>query len=88
MKNLISWFEIPVKDLERAKNFYSAILDIDIKITEMMGSFTGFFPSENGNVSGALVEGSDYIPSTDGILIYLNGGNDLNEALSLSLIHI
>ena len=30
MENMINWFEIPVTDFDRAKNFYSTILGIEI----------------------------------------------------------
>jgi predicted enzyme related to lactoylglutathione lyase len=32
-------------------------------------------------VSGAIVQGQDYQPSADGVLAYLNGGNDLQAVL-------
>lgn len=82
MENLINWFEIPAADFERAVAFYSAILKLDIEPTEMFGSRMGFFPSDGKNVAGAIVEGKDYTPSTDGVLLYLNGGNDLQLILN------
>ena len=82
MKNLINWFEIPAKDFSRAVTFYRAILGLEIKETEMFGTKMGFFPSDWGNVSGAIVQGEDYKPSTEGVIAYLNGGNDLQDVLS------
>lgn len=32
MKNAINWFEIPVKDFNRAKRFYEAVLQIEMRI--------------------------------------------------------
>jgi uncharacterized protein len=81
MENLINWFEIPAGDFSRAISFYKAILGFDIKETEMFGTKMGFFPSDGTNVSGAIVQGEDYKPSTDGVVAYLNGGNDLQQIL-------
>jgi len=81
MQNLINWFEIPATDFKRALSFYKEILGVEIKETEMFGTKMGFFPTDGTNVSGAIVQGEDYKPSTDGILAYLNGGNDLQTVL-------
>lgn len=81
MKNLINWFEIPAADFNRAVSFYKSILDLEISETEMFGTKMGFFPSDGQNVSGAIVNGEDYKPSTEGVLAYLNGGNNLQNVL-------
>lgn len=81
MENLINWFEIPVKDFTRAVSFYKAILGLEIKETEMFGTKMGFFPTDGTNVSGAIVWGEDYEPSTNGVVAYLNGGNNLQTIL-------
>ena len=81
MKNWINWFEIPATDIERAKGFYGAIFGIDFQTMDMMGSQMALFPAEGGS-SGAIVQGPDYVPSSDGPVLYLNGGNDLTAALS------
>jgi uncharacterized protein len=81
MKNLINWFEIPATDFSRAVSFYKAVLGLDIQETEMFGTKTGFFPNDGKNVSGAIVQGKGYTPSMNGILAYLNGGNDLQTIL-------
>ena len=81
MQNLVNWFEIPATDFKRAVSIYKEILGVEIKETEMFGTKIGFFPTDGTNVSGALVQGEDYKSSTDGILAYLNGGNDLQILL-------
>ena len=81
MENLINWFEIPATDFSRAVSFYKAILGLEIKEAEMFGSKMGFFPTDGTNVSGAIVQGEDYQPSTDGVVAYLNGGDDLQTVL-------
>jgi uncharacterized protein len=82
MQNLINWFEIPAKDIGRAKEFYHRILGLELTETEMFGTKMAFFPTDGSNVSGAIVQGDDYSPSTEGALVYLNGGKDLGAALS------
>ncbi len=82
MKNFINWFEIPTSDFDRAVNFYERVLSTEIQRLEMFGTNMGMLPSDGENVSGAIVKGEDYEPSTSGTLIYLNAGNDLQIALS------
>ena len=82
MQNLINWLEIPATNFNRAVSFYKAILDLKIEEAEMFGSKMGFFPTDGKNVSGAIVQGEDYKPSTDGVVAYLNGGNDLQNILT------
>jgi len=81
MKSFISIFEIPAIDFSRAVNFYQSILDVKIQDVDMQGIQMGLFPSDGQVVSGVIVKGEDYEPSTDGVLIYLNGGDDLQVIL-------
>ncbi len=81
MENIINWFEIPASDFKRAVSFYKSILSIEIKEAEFFGTNMGFLPSDGTNVSGAIVHGEDYQPSTEGVLAYLNGGKDLQKVL-------
>jgi uncharacterized protein len=82
MNNIINWFEIPATDIVRAIKFYNTVLDISITDVDMFGNKMGFFPSDGTNVSGALVQGEDNKPSSDGTLVYLNGGSNLENHLS------
>ncbi|MDX1672131.1 MAG: VOC family protein [Balneolaceae bacterium] len=84
LKNSINWFEIPVVDFERAKTFYSTIYDFEMPEAQMGKVKMGFFLYEQqpDRVGGAICQGEDYVPSREGALIYLNGGNDLNTVLN------
>jgi predicted enzyme related to lactoylglutathione lyase len=82
MENLINWFEIPATDFKRSVNFYKQILQAEIQETEMFGMKMGFMPGDGANVSGSIVQGEGYVPSTDGAVVYLNGGNDLQTILN------
>ena len=81
MAHVISWFEIPVSDFNRAKKFYETILDVTLEIGELAKDLMGFIPAERGDISGAIVKGDGYIPSENGVMVYLNGEDDLNTIL-------
>lgn len=82
MKNAINWFEIPVTDFARSVKFYSALLDTEMLQMEMGGCMMAFFPCDRESVGGAIVSGNGYKPSSEGTIVYLNGGEDLNTPLS------
>lgn len=81
MANVINWFEIPVSDIDRASKFYSEVLDGELPRQEMMGMQMAFLPMEGEGVGGALVQGEMHKPSSDGAILYLNGGEDLSTPL-------
>ena len=83
MKNSINWFEIPVKNFERAKGFYGTILSGEIMTMPHLEYKYGILPGDMQNgVTGGIVEGEGFEPSAKGPLIYLNGGDDLSVPLS------
>ncbi len=61
-QNIICWFEIYVKDIERAKKFYNAVLGTEFIDSGAPGDspesmkMSFFSPMENQGVSGALIE--------------------------------
>lgn len=82
LANRLNWFEIPVTDMDRAIRFYAEILGETLEpVSSMDGFLTTMFPHTNG-VNGALVQGSGHVPSKQGAVVYLNGGDDLNTVLS------
>jgi hypothetical protein len=82
MKNAINWFEIPVTNFDRAKKFYENIMGATMEKMDSPGYLMAFFPAQDQGVSGAIIQGEGYIPSDKGALVYLNGGEDLNDVLS------
>jgi len=86
MANAINWFEIPATDIDRARTFYGKVFSDEIQVTEMGGIKMAFLPGDymNGELTGALCQGEGYEPTEKGSLLYLNGGEDLNERLSLA----
>lgn len=81
MNNLISIVEIPTTDFSRAVKFYQTILGLAIEEMEMDGNQMGVLPNEEGTVNVVLVKGKDYKPTTDGAVLYLNAGKDLQPVL-------
>jgi uncharacterized protein len=82
MRHAIDWFELPVTDLDRAETFYSAILGTALsEIAEADDRRFALFPAEDG-ISGAIVLGEGYVPSTEGALIFLNAGDELEPAVN------
>lgn len=87
MKNLVSIIEIPVNDLSRAAAFYEAVLEVTIEQMEMEGSQLGVLPAEEGAVNVILIKGEGYKPGAEGVLIYLNAGDDLRPVLDKAEKH-
>jgi predicted enzyme related to lactoylglutathione lyase len=80
MRHVITWFEIPVLDIGRAAKFYGAILDASLQVEQMEGGAAASLPS-GGGIGGCLFQGVGYVPSADGAVLYLYGGDDLNQVL-------
>lgn len=81
MGNTISIVEIPVSNMERAGKFYGTILNVSIEKMTMEDTELGVIPANPDSVNVVLVKGKDYIPTKNGIVVYLNVGNDLQPAL-------
>ena len=84
MQNAISWFEIPVDDLERAKKFYETIFAATFTTMRAGpgGPRLALLPVDpTKGVGGALAQGSGYSPTTFGTKVYLSAGEDLAAVL-------
>ncbi|WP_298475240.1 VOC family protein [uncultured Maribacter sp.] len=82
MNNPVQWFEISVKDIERAKNFYEEVFKLEFQYIEAPGAKMYMFgaPDKIGS-SGCLVQSSDNIPSTEGTILYFKS-DDISEELT------
>ncbi|CAM3488587.1 VOC family protein [Elizabethkingia occulta] len=88
--NIITWFEIPVNNTQRAKKFYETILDIEMTsqfIEETKETLT-FFPYDpeviqatSGRVTGVLTESENSSPSANGTVVYINASPNLQSVL-------
>ncbi len=77
MTNPVSWFEIPAKDLLRAKKFYEKTFAFELSLQEMGPIKMAWFPADEkaAGATGSLVESQGYTPCSDGVLIYFNVDN-------------
>jgi len=76
MKNPIQWLEITSTNLERAKDFYSKVFNLEFQLSEMPEYKMYMFGMPNAvGSSGALVQDSINKPSTDGTVIYFSCEN-------------
>ena len=76
MKNLVTFFEIPAENFERAVKFYETVLGIPLDaICDCGTEKMAFFPDENGQCPGAISWAEDFRPSKDGVLIHLQVEN-------------
>jgi predicted enzyme related to lactoylglutathione lyase len=72
----LCWTDIPVRNLDRAIKFYSAVLGEEVKKVSDGGTEYRLLPHEEQNASGCLCVrsdsgGVDNRPSANGPLIYL-----------------
>lgn len=73
------WFEIPVADLDRARAFYGAVLDSDLKLEESGPNPVAMFAAKDPMASGHLYPGKPALRGTGGT-IHLSVA-DLEEGL-------
>ncbi|QIQ21660.1 VOC family protein [Zophobihabitans entericus] len=70
----IEWFEIVVRDFDRAVKFYEAAFNVQFNIEQMNDMSMAIFPYPEGQTGGALVAGECYKSCQSGsgsIVIYL-----------------
>jgi predicted enzyme related to lactoylglutathione lyase len=81
--NPVGWFEIPVRDMARAKAFYEHVFALELEEHQMGSSFMAWFPMKEGVVgaAGSLVKGEGYKPSLEGVLVYFTAP-DIEATLS------
>jgi predicted enzyme related to lactoylglutathione lyase len=71
--NLGAYFEIPVVDMERAIDFYQALMGVEFARGSIHGYEMAFFPHDphGAGITGALAKGDVYKPCIDGAFLYL-----------------
>jgi len=88
--NIITWFEIPVVDTERARKFYETIFDIEMstRTIPQTGEELTFFPYDpnviqatSGRVTGVLSKSPKSHPSDKGTLVYINAYPEIQKVL-------
>ncbi|MBV7530970.1 VOC family protein [Chitinophaga sp. sic0106] len=86
--NVLTWFEIPAEDLDRAKKFYETILGIQMEKRKDGDHESVFFPYDpkvvqatSGRVTGVLAKSERHTPSANGTVVYINASPDLQTVL-------
>ncbi len=83
-RNAVGWFEIYVKDMDRARKFYEAVFAV--KLEELQAPFPGIemwcFPmfEDGGGAAGALVKKEELSSDGMGVLIYFSSQDCAIEA--------
>ncbi len=81
MKHVIEWFEISVTDLEKAKAFYTAVVNAGFEDMPVGGNPMAAFRADEGAVSGALWEDKNHTGAENSVMIYLTYEGDIEAAL-------
>jgi predicted enzyme related to lactoylglutathione lyase len=81
MNHLANWIEIPVANLARAKKFYAEILNVELNDMQIGDVSYSILSVKDQFNCGALASGPSCTPSSDGVVVYLNGGDDLSKVL-------
>jgi len=82
MINQIVWVDIPVVNLDRAIEFYSAILAEEVEKKVFDNLSFGLLPCVQTGVSGCLVEKDPDEITGKGALIYFNVEGRLDDAVN------
>jgi predicted enzyme related to lactoylglutathione lyase len=73
VNNPVQWFEIATTDLERAKNFYAKVFDLEFQFVEMPDSKMYMFGAPDAIGSGGcLLHSAEVKPSADGTRVYFS----------------
>jgi predicted enzyme related to lactoylglutathione lyase len=81
-RDVLNWFEIPVRDLERAQRFYETLLGRPMRREPMGPQVLSVFTYDEGRPGGALLSGPEVAPpSREGTVVYLDASPSLDAAL-------
>jgi predicted enzyme related to lactoylglutathione lyase len=88
MTNPVFYFEIPVRDMDRAISFYSKTFGVTLERQDIDGNEMALFPYQPGGegATGALAKGDSYKPSLKGARVYFSTqdiDSTLRKAISL-----
>jgi len=88
MSHSFVWVDIPVRDLDRAIRFYSAVLDAPVSREGGTGFAFGVFSHGNDDVAGCLYSpDDDNAPCERGPLVYINADGRLADAVRAVVVN-
>ena len=79
--HVISWFEIPVTDFERAARFYETTLGTTLRRENFGGEPIGIFQYTEPSTGGCIIQSPNARPSGDGVVVYLNAQPNVDTVL-------
>jgi len=84
--NVVGWFEIPVRDMQRAITFYETIFGFTLQLHRLGQLEMAWFPAapQAPGAGGTLIYAPEhYTPSRDGTLVYFSApSGDLSRELA------
>jgi predicted enzyme related to lactoylglutathione lyase len=82
MQRAVSWFEIAVRDLDRATRFYEQVLGAPLKREVFFGTPLAVFPYELPATGGALIPAApEHAPGGSSSVVYLSAEGKLDECI-------
>ena len=82
-RSALTWFEIPVRDLDRAQTFYETLLATTIRRETIAPNELGLFAYDEPGTGGCLIAGAGAPePAHNGTIVYLDAGASLDAALA------
>ena len=79
------WVEIPVKDIERALQFYRTVFDLpatEISTDDVRRVAVLVNATQEGQVGVSLNQAKNFESGDKGVLVYLSTGEDLTDYLN------
>jgi len=80
-RDALTWFEIPVRDIESAARFYETVLGRTLRREAMLDSKLAVFPCQEGGATGCLWSGPETAAPGSATLVYLDASPALDAAL-------
>ena len=78
---LVTWFDLPAKDINRAVKFYNDVLGVGLEVIDFQGISMAMFTDNPELTGGAIVESEYNAPSDTGTTIYFVV-DDVEETLA------
>lgn len=82
MSDRIVWFDLPTINLDRAMEFYAAVLDCSVTKEQSKDGSISVLSHKDGEIAGCLFQNKDYPPSENGVLLYFNVDGRLKNAVT------
>jgi predicted enzyme related to lactoylglutathione lyase len=80
--HIISWFEIPATDFERAVRFYETAFATVLRRENVGGQPIGIFQYAEPATGGCVIHSPTTKPSADGVVVYLNAQPNVDAVLA------